>query len=119
MTTLAEHRRGDTFIYSFTLGNGWVGSDFTGGVKWTLREYEVESSVLDDTDASEQASVAGGEITFVGAIGTITIPASRTTRWPTGSLRWDLQGVVDGATPLVYTIDYGRLPVRGDITRSI
>lgn len=118
MTTLDPHRRGDTFVRTFTLSSGWTGATFTGGVKWTLRQQHVESSVTTDADAIDQASVATGEIAFVGAVGTITIPASRTTSWPTGSLYWDLQGVVSGATPIVYTIDDGRIPVRPDVTRS-
>lgn len=117
-TNLRPHRRGDTFEYSFTLGNGWVGSDFSGGVKWTLREYPPDTSVTTDTDAAEQASVAGGQITFFGAVGTIRIAAARTTTWPTGTLYWDLQGVISGAEARVYTIDDGRLSVLPDITRS-
>jgi hypothetical protein len=119
VTTLDDHRRGDTFVMSFTLGSSWVGSDFTGGVKFTLRSELVDADVVTDTDAVEQASVATGEIVFVGAVGTITIAAARTTAWPTGSLYWDLQGVITGPPVRVYTIDEGELPVRHDITRSV
>lgn len=118
MTTLDPHRRGDTFEYSFTLGNGWVGADFTGGVKFTLRSAQVASSVVTDTDAIDQASVATGEIVFSGATATVTIPASRTTSWPAKQLYWDLQGVISGATPRVYTVDDGVIAIRPDITRS-
>jgi preprotein translocase subunit SecF len=119
VTTLEGHRRGDTFVYSFALGNGWIGSDFTGGVKFTLRDELVEASVTTDDDAVDQASVATGEITFVGATGTITIAASRTTAWPTGRLHWDMQGVISGSPAIVYTIDSGTLPIEPDVTRSI
>lgn len=118
MTSLAAHYRGDTFSYSFTLGNGWVGSDFTGGVKFTLRRTEASSSTVTDSDAVDQASVATGEITFSGATGTIVIPASRTNAWPAKRLLWDLQGVVDLATDRVETIDSGDILIKADVTRS-
>lgn len=117
-TKLDSAVRGDTFSYSFTLGSGWTGSDFTGGVRFTLRERIPDSSVTDDADAIDQATTTGGEITFSGATGTVTIPASRTTLWPTKVLLWDLSGTVSGATPLVYTIDSGTILIRGDVTRS-
>lgn len=117
-TKLAPHRRGDTFQRTFTLGNDWLGSDFTGGVKFTLRASKPASSVVADTDAIDQASVSGGEISFAGAVGSITIPAARTTAWPTGELYFDIQGVVALPVPLVYTIDFGTLLVTHDITRS-
>jgi hypothetical protein len=118
MTTLADHRRGDTFVRTFTLASPWTGATFTGGVKWTLRAETPASSVVTDADAAAQASVAAGEIAFVGAVGTITIAASVTTTWPTGSLLWDLQGVVAGTPSVVYTIDEGRILIRPDVTRS-
>lgn len=118
MTTLDPHRRGDTFEYSFRLGNGWVGSDFTGGVKFTLRTSPPDSNITTDDDAVDQASVSGGEIVFSGAAGTITIPASRTTEWPAASLFWDLQGVISGTPNVVHTIDDGAIRIKADITRS-
>jgi hypothetical protein len=121
-TTLVPVSRGDTFVYTFTLGGGYTGATFTGGVKWTLRAtVPGVGSVADDPDDSEvvaQASVAGGEITFDGAVGTINIPASATTTWPVKRLYWDLQGVVSGSPDEVYTIDSGSIVVKADITRS-
>lgn len=81
-----------------------------------MRDYLAES--VDDSDAMEQASVANGEIVFSGAVGTITIPASRTTLWRTGRIHWDLQGVITGATNVVHTIDDGTISIRADVTRS-
>jgi hypothetical protein len=118
MTVLASHRRGDTFSYTITLGDGWVGADFTGGMKFTLRERVPDSSVTTDDDAMDQATSGGGEITGSGATVTIVIPASRTTSWKAKQLYWDLQGVVSGSPDEVYTIDYGTIPILPDITRS-
>lgn len=119
MTDLRLHVRGDTFRYSFTLGNGWVGTDFTGGLKFTLRTTLPASSVVSDSDAVDQASVAAGEILMSGASGTVTIPASRAYDWPTGTLVWDLQGTVTAVPDnIVYTIDRGSIRVVGDVTRS-
>jgi hypothetical protein len=116
-TALRPHIRGDTFSRSFTLGNSWLGSTFSGGVKFTLRRLAPAASVVTDTDATDQATTAGGEITFVGAVGTILIPASRTTLWPSGRLYWDLQGSV-GGVPTIYTIDYGTITIVADVTRA-
>jgi hypothetical protein len=118
---LPPHRRGDTFEYSFTLGNSWQGGDFAR-VLWTLRTSIPAPTVLDDTDAVDTAGTDTGEITFVGAVGTILIPASRTKTWATGQLYWDLQGVIDGPTQRVFTIDppdggQGTIHIYGDITR--
>lgn len=118
-TRLPIHKRGDTFRFSFTLGNGWVGSDFTGGVKFTLRDKILKSSTEDLTDAAviDKASMATSEITFVGAVGTIVIPAERTTAWPATLLYWDLRGVVT-ATGYRTTIDDGTIQIAPDVTRS-
>jgi hypothetical protein len=116
-TTLPPHIRGDTFSYSFTLGNSWLGSTFTGGVKFTLRSSEASTATVTDADAVHQATVVNGQITFVGAVGTILIPASATTAWPKGRLFWDLQGSVSGV-PTIYTIDYGRILIIADVTRA-
>jgi len=118
MTTLASQRRGDEFKYTFTLGNGWTSTMFTGGMKFTLRTSIPASSVVTDTDAVDQASVATGEITFSSAtVGTVLIPGARTTAWPAKNLFWDLQGYVTvGARPL--TADDGTILIRGDVTRS-
>lgn len=119
MTTLDSQKRGDEFSYSFTLGSGWIGSDFSGGIIFTLREEIPESTVTTDADAVDQASVAGGEITFSSTtVGTILIPGSRTTAWPKGRLYWDLQGVVT-VGERVFTIDSGTILIAGDVTRAI
>lgn len=118
MTTLDPHRRGDTFVYSFVLGGGWTGSDFSGGVKFTLRSSIPDSSTTTDADAIDQASVATGEIVFTGSSGVITIPATRTTVWPATSLHWDLQGIISGTPSIVYTIDDGAIRIKPDVTRS-
>ena len=118
MTTLESQRRGDTFERSFTLGNGWTGASFTGGVKFTLRTKIPPSSTVTDADAVDQASIAGGEITIVDDEGTIVIPAERTTTWPVAVLLWDLQGVISGDPDVVRTIDSGSIRITGDVTRS-
>lgn len=116
MTTLPDFRRGDTFEYSFTLTNSWVGSDFTGGFVFTLRESYPASSVTTDADAVYQASVASGEIVFVGAVGTITITDANTATWPAKKLYWDIQGKVTGGPK--HTPDSGEIKILPDITRS-
>jgi hypothetical protein len=58
--------------------------------------------------------VAGAEPETVA----ITIPAERTTDWPAGKLVFDLQGVIAGATPRVYTIASGVITILPDVTRS-
>jgi hypothetical protein len=120
-TQLPDHYRGDVFEYSFTLGGGWTGSDFTDSLKFTLRESVPASTVTDDTDALAQASVSGGEITFDGSdtIGTITLPSSDTNTWPASKLYWDLQGVVSGSPDTAYTLDEGTILILSDITRSL
>lgn len=115
---LDPHCRGDTFSRNFTLSGDWLGTDFTGGVKFTLRTEIPASSVVTDEDAIDQASVEGGEITFDEGVGTVLIPASRTTAWPLGRLMWDLQGTVSGSPARVYTIASGVLVVVGDVTRA-
>jgi hypothetical protein len=115
---LEPHYRGDTFDYDFTIGSGWVFADFTGGLKFTLRTREPSSSTVADTDATDQATSAGGEVTGSGAAGNVLIPASRTTAWPSGRLYWDLQGIVTGTPNRVYTIDKGTIVIVADITRG-
>lgn len=120
MSKLDPIVRGDTFRYSFTLSDDWTGASFTGGVKFTLRTTAPASSVVSDAGVVHQALSTGGspEITFSGNVGTILIPASATTTWGARSYLWDLQGVVSGTTPTVYTIDSGTISVTPDITRS-
>lgn len=117
-TILEAQLRGDPFIYTGTLGNGWVFADFTGGLKFTLRTAIPESSVTTDTGAIDQATTDASEITGSGTSVTITVPSSRTTAWPKGWLYWDLQGTISGATPQKRTIDYGKILIVGDVTRS-
>lgn len=117
-TVLTQHYRGDTFRRTFTLGGGWVGSDFTGGVVMTFRKRQPLSTVTDDTGAMEKASVATGEIVFTGADGEVIIPADRTTLWDTGRIYFDVQGIVSGSPDRVYTLDAGTIVVIKDITRS-
>lgn len=118
MTTLKPQRRGDRFLYYFTLGNSWTAAMFTGGIKFTLRTSVPSSSTVTDVDAVDQAAVATGEITFSDDThGSVLIPGARTTAWPARRLKWDLQGVVTvGAR--VETIDSGDIQIEGDITRS-
>lgn len=118
VTVLDPHRRGDTFRRTFQLGNDWVGSDFTGGVKFTLRTAIPASSVTDDTGAIYQASVAGGEISITGANGVIVIAAEDTHEWPAENLHFDLQGTITGTPNVVHTIDQGTIRILGDVTRS-
>lgn len=118
-TILPPQRRGDRFLYHFTLGNSWTGAMFTGGLKFTLRTAVPPSSTVTDTDAVDQASVDGGEITFADDThGAITIPAARTTNWPARRLYWDLQGAVTIGSD-VETLDSGSILIKGDITRSV
>lgn len=121
-TRLPPHIRGDTFEYSFTLGNDYTGASFTGGVKMTFRREIPGAGVFDDDDAIDQASTATGEITFdaeTDTIGTVVIPASRATLWPTVRLVYDVQGVITGSPDDdVRTIDIGTVMVVGDVTRS-
>lgn len=120
MTVLDSHTRGDTFIYEFDLGNDWVGVDFSGGVKFTLRKRLPSSSITDDSDSNvvDQASVAGGEISFSSETGRIVIPKERTQVWPAPkTLYWDLQGVVS-ASGYCKTIDQGTIEITRDVTRS-
>jgi hypothetical protein len=120
MTILDSQLRGDPFVYTGTLGNGWVFADFTGGLKFTLRTEIPESTVTTDTDAVDQASSTSlePEITGGGTTVTITIPSERTDAWPKGRLHWDLQGTITGATPAKRTIDRGTILIVGDVTRS-
>lgn len=121
MTVLAAHYRGDTFgtedmPRQFTLGNGWVGSDFED-VWMTFRTTIPGSSTVTDDDAVDQASVLGGEITFVGALGSVVIPAARTTAWPAPkTLYYDVQA--EKLNGEIVTIDSGTIPILADITRS-
>lgn len=117
---LTPHTRGDTFVYSTTLGNDWVAADFTGGIKFTLRTSLPASSVTTDADSGvvAQVSVAGGGIVASGADLTITIHESVTTAWPVGRLYWDLQGVVTGSPNRVYTVAAGTILIQSDVTRS-
>jgi hypothetical protein len=119
MSNLESAVRGDTFRYSFTLSSTWLGSSFTGGVKFTMRLSKPATATVTDADAFHVASVANGEITFVGAVGTITIPASVTTTWEPRSYYWDLQGVVSGTVPTVHTIDSGQIAVTPDVGRGL
>jgi hypothetical protein len=116
---LTPHRRGDPFVYSTELENGWVAVDFTGGMKFTLRRWSVGSEVVTDDDAVDQASIATGEIVVSGTSVTITIPSERTNTWPCKELLWDLQGVVSGATPRAHTIAAGTINILPDVTRSM
>jgi hypothetical protein len=115
--TLDPHRRGDTFEYSSTLEDDWVGADFTGGVKFTVRSSIPATSVTDDSAALAQVSVAGGGIVFSGADFTVTIAASVTTTWPVGRLYWDMQGVITTGS-VVHTIASGTIVIQPDVTRS-
>lgn len=107
--------RSDTFVKIFTLGNGWVGSDFTGGIKFTIRDSVPDGDVTDDTDAI--LSVDESYMSFAGAVGTLTIPASMTSI-QLGRLYWDIQGTVTGSPNYVKTIDSGHMKVTGDVTRG-
>jgi hypothetical protein len=115
---LPPHVRGDTFPYEGTLDDDWTAEQFTGGLKFTLRQRYPASSVVTDADVVDQASTAGGEIVASGDSVEVTIPASRTTGWPIGRLYWDLQGVIAGGTPRVYTIASGSILILPDVTRS-
>jgi hypothetical protein len=119
-TVLDPFVRGDTFRYEFDLGNDWLGVDFSGGVKFTLRKRLPATTITSDTDASvvDQATTDANEITFNGEVGTVIIPASRTQNWPAPKkLYWDIQGVV-ASTGFRKTIDGGTIEIESDVTRS-
>ncbi len=119
-TVLEPHLRGDTFRYEFDLGNDWLGVDFSGGVKFTLRKRLPSTSVTSDSDAGvvDQATSDAGEITFSGETGIIVIPKERTQNWPAPkTLYWDIQGTVT-ATGYRKTIDGGTIAIESDVTRS-
>lgn len=116
MTKLDAHFRGDTFRYTFALGNGYVGSDFSE-MKFTLRTAITDSAVLDDTGAVAQATLTDGDIVFSGANGTVLIAASDANGWSLGVLYWDLQGVIDANSEVV-TLDSGTILIKGDVTRG-
>ncbi len=117
-TTLPELVRGETFDYSFTLLD-WVGSDFTGGVKFIIRKNPPKSTASTNLgpDVICLASTAEGEITFSSAVGTILIHASKTRKWPVGTWYWELEGKVSGANPIVKKIDYGTIQILPDYIR--
>lgn len=117
---LPPHMRGDTFPYEGTLDDPWTVDQFTGGLKFTLRRRYPASSIVADADADvvDQATTTSGEIVASGTSVEVTIPAARTTEWPAGKLVWDLQGVVAGATPRVYTLASGVITILPDVTRS-
>ncbi len=117
-TALDPQLRGDPFVYTATLGNGWVFSDFSGGIKFTLRTEIPESTVTTDTDAVDQATTDEGDVTGGGTTVTISIPSERTDAWPKGRLHWDMQGLITGATPAKRTIDRGTILIIGDVTRG-
>lgn len=117
---LPAHIRGDTFIYEGTLDDGWTAEQLSGGLKFTLRKRYPESDVVTDDDEDEDfVDQASGEIVASGTSVVVTIPASRTTAWPAGKLYWDLQGVISGATPRVYTIASGVISILPDVTRAL
>jgi hypothetical protein len=124
MTTLGvlldPHVRGDTFEYSTVLEDGWTFEQFTGGIRFTLRQRYPASSVVTDAAAVDQASTSSGEIVQGDEPEdvVVTIPASRTTSWPAGKLYFDMQGVVAGGTPRIYTIASGVITILPDVTRS-
>jgi hypothetical protein len=121
MTTLDPQTRGDTFARRVPItmgGSAYSPESLTGGIKFTLRTSIPDSSEVTDTGAIDQASIATGEIAIDGTAIVITIPASRTTAWPTGRLYYDLQGVISGSPATVYTLASGQIMIKADITRS-
>jgi hypothetical protein len=117
-TTLDAHFRGDTFIYTGTLAEGYTGLSFTGGMKFTLRRHIPSSGTTTDDAAIAQGSVTTGHITFSGQMVTVTFSGEATNDWPAALLYWDLQGVISGAPDIVQTIDAGTIQIVGDVTRS-
>jgi hypothetical protein len=85
-------------------------------VKFTLRPEIPASGIGDDQDAIAQATVSGGEITFVDDVGTIVIAPRRQRGWPTGLLYWDLTGVISSTE--IHTIDSGTIEIVGAVTKS-
>lgn len=112
--------RGDEFSYtSGTIANSWVQSMFTGGVRMTFWEGDFPKSAnVGDSSAIDQATTAAGDLTFpTTSTIKVLIPGARTTRWPSGKLVFDVQGVVTiGAR--VLTLCRGEVLILGDATRS-
>lgn len=119
MQILPPLARGDTLITPpFTLINGWVASNFTGGIWFTVRDKPAAADDVTDADAIGQVSVAGGGIVFSSTTeGVATIAASVTTAWSLGNKYWDLQGVITGPPQRVHTLASGRIFVGSDVTR--
>jgi len=119
MQILEPLKRGDTLITpTFTLINGWVASNFTGGIWFTVRDTLAPADDVTDSGAIGQVSVAGGGIVFSSTTeGVVTIAASVTTEWTPGNKYWDLQGVITGPPQRVHTLASGRILVASDITR--
>src|SRR5512145_1593015 len=112
MTPTALHAiRGDTFRYSFRLSEGWSPAMFAA-LAFTVRDSIPPSNVHDDLGALAQATLENGGIAIDGDVATITIHPAQTTVWPLARLYWDVQGIVVGSPPAVYTLDFGTLLVQ-------
>jgi hypothetical protein len=122
MATTLTAIRGDTFTWSFTLSVD--PATYTGGLRFTARKEDPDSSVTTDDDAPIKASTADGTITTSGTTVTISVPAATTTAWPVGTFISDVQGVITGPPVVVHTFpdEDGKrrrpLTVEADITRS-
>ncbi len=115
-------RRGTEFRYSSTLTEGWQASMFTGGIVLTLRKEIPASKFRNDFDAGvvDQVSVTSGGIVFSSETEfEVIIPGSRTTKWPTQVLVWDMQGIITASPDnRILDIAAGTVLVKGDVTRS-
>jgi hypothetical protein len=110
--------RGDPFVYSTPLLDGWLASHFTGGMRFTLRVREAISSEVTDEGAVASVTTTSGHITAVGATVTVTIPSSTTTAWPAKKLYFDLQGTISGSPSQSKTVAMGTVEVLADASRT-
>lgn len=115
-----EHIRGNPFRYSFTLGNGWTGSAFTGGYKIVMRHRgaSLPTDQVDDDDAYHISSVANGEITFSGSTGSVYIASEITNAWEPGNYIIASQGLVLGTPDEIYEMEPDLLIVKSDFARG-
>ncbi len=109
------HRRGDKFDLPFTLTN-IVASQVTAA--WfTVRERAPAATVLDDADAVQQVTLAGGGVTFPSATsGRVHIPTFGAL-FTLSHYVYDLQVAGVDGEPL--TLVGGQLTLTPDVTRAL
>lgn len=122
MTNLDPMFRGDTPIWRTIVTNKADGSpfDLTG---WTVRFTAKRNKTDPDSAAVFRLSSVDGTCTFPdGEIAGVIYsqPERESTEALTADVNayWDIQISRDGPTNQTYTIDWGTLPIKIDITRT-